>query len=52
MLLQLLTPLAFVATNHTNLQCSALQDIALDSSAYLQKYPNVGSPDACSTRKR
>ena len=30
-----------------NLQCAPLKDIALDTSSFLQQFPNVGSPDAC-----
>ena len=39
--------MSLALANHANLQCASLQDIALDTSSYLARYPNVASPDAC-----
>ena len=44
--LVMLLPLGYLATN-VNLQCAPLKDVALDTSSYLDKFPGVGSGDAC-----
>ena len=38
--LVMLLPLGYLATN-VNLQCAPLQDVALDTSSYLDKFPGV-----------
>ena len=36
-----------ITANHSNLQCASLKDIALDTTAFLNKFPSTSSPEAC-----
>ena len=45
MIAMLSVSLAYMA--HPNLQCASLQDIALDTSTFLEKFPSTGDPNAC-----